>query len=333
MAASICHTALVWKSILRKPLLLGINSLSCSHVSVAHKTTHVVNYKRTRAEVDLALRKKPNYLHYDLVDKYRHSPLQKGTENIEVESETTAPRDYRFIMPEFMPNPDFRYRDRVLEKLERRDMLRRRNIINIPEFYVGSIMAVTISDPHSPGKTSRFVGLCIDRGGHGLRAFFVLRNIVDGLGVEIRYLMYNPVVHSIEVLKLEKRLDDMLYYLRDCPPEHSTISFDFSPVPLSRGAQVPVNPIKVKLNPKPWDTRWERFNFQGIEPIDMNKRMIRRLSKFQSRKPWLEKDIMVDYRKKVNEEEEESIMAEVYKEKQIIDSKSKLSKAVMRKKK
>lgn len=43
-------------------------------------------------------------------------------------------------------------------------------------------MAVTISDPHSPGKTSRFVGLCIDRGGHGLKAFFVLRNVVDGLG-------------------------------------------------------------------------------------------------------------------------------------------------------
>lgn len=62
------------------------------------------------------------------------------------------------------------------------DMLRRREHLDVPEFYVGSIMAVTISDPHAPGKVSRFVGICIDRGGSGLRAYFVLRNYIDHEG-------------------------------------------------------------------------------------------------------------------------------------------------------
>ena len=41
------------------------------------------------------------------------------------------------IFPEFLPVPDWKKRDRISEKLERKDMLRRRNVIDIPEFYVG----------------------------------------------------------------------------------------------------------------------------------------------------------------------------------------------------
>lgn len=34
--------------------------------------------------------------------------------------------------------------------------------------------------------------------------------------------MYDPSLHKIEVLRLEKRLDDELLYLRDALPEYST---------------------------------------------------------------------------------------------------------------
>lgn len=44
---------------------------------------------------------------------------------------------HREKMPEFMPRPDILSRDRILEKLERQDMYRRREVINIPEFFVG----------------------------------------------------------------------------------------------------------------------------------------------------------------------------------------------------
>ncbi|CAG5120931.1 unnamed protein product [Candidula unifasciata] len=310
--------------------------LSCQHDSTcscdaAKKTHHVINYQRTQTEILQALRPKSNFLLSNVVDKHRLSPLQQGTEAVAVETETTAPRDYRFVMPEFLPNADYRYRDRVLEKLERQDMLRRRAVIDIPEFYVGSIMAVCVSDPHAPGKRNRFVGICIDRSGQGLRAHFVLRNVVDGLGVEVMYKMYNPTVLSVEVLKLEKRLDDQLYYLRNCPLEYSTFDFNMDPVILPRGSQVPVNPIKVKLNPKPWEYRWERFNLKGIEPISLTPKMIKGIEK--SAEPWRQNDLMMMYRSQVHEEEETEIMAEVYKEKHRIDSQKKTSRAAQRKNK
>lgn len=73
-----------------------------------------------------------------------------------------APPTYRFLYPEFLPDPKVEWRNSVREKLERIDMVNRRMQIEIPEFYVGSILAVTSSDPHSAGKVSRFVGMiCI----------------------------------------------------------------------------------------------------------------------------------------------------------------------------
>ena len=87
----------------------------------------------------------------------------------------------------------------------------------------------------------RFVGLCIDRGGSNLRAWFILRNVVEGQGVEFMYNMFSPTVCKIEVLRLEKRLDDELYYLRDAPLEHSTVPFDMEPEILPEGSSVPIN--------------------------------------------------------------------------------------------
>ena len=144
-----------------------------------------------------------------------------------------------------MPDPVYYFRDKIRERLERHDMINRRKQISIPEFYVGSIMAVTVADPYAPGKANRFVGICIRRDNCGLRHTFTLRNTIDGLGVEILYDMYNPTILSIEVLRLEKRLDENLSYLQDCPPEYSTIPFDMQAEKLLPGMKVPVNTIKV----------------------------------------------------------------------------------------
>ena len=108
-------------------------------------------------------------------------------------------------------------------------------------------MAVTVSDLYAPNKTNRFVGICTRRDDYGLRHTFTLRNVIDGVGVEIMYDLYNPTIQQIEVLKLEKRLDDNLAYLQDCPPEYSTIPFDFEPVRLTQSSAVPVNTTKVTL--------------------------------------------------------------------------------------
>lgn len=59
------------------------------------------------------------------------------------------------------------------------------------------------------------------------------------------YDLYNPTLQKIEVLKLEKRLDETLLYLRDAPNKYSTFDFDMQPVLHAPGGPIPVNPLKV----------------------------------------------------------------------------------------
>jgi len=146
-------------------------------------------------------------------------------------------------------------------------MLKRRMNLDIPEFYVGSILAVTCSDAYAPKRINRFVGICIERDLRGLNHTFMLRNVIDGIAVEIPYDMYNPLIQSIQVLRLEKRPDEHLRYLRDALLEYSTFPFDLHPEPLPPGSAVPVNMMKVKLKPPPWTAKWHLRGMYGIEEI------------------------------------------------------------------
>ncbi|XP_041105654.1 39S ribosomal protein L19, mitochondrial-like [Polyodon spathula] len=200
----------------------------------------------------------------------------------------------RFLSPEFIPP---RQRTNPIKfVIERKDMIQRRKVLNIPEFYAGSILAVNVADPYAKGKTNRFVGICTQRSGKGLGATFVLRNIIDGQGVEICYELYNPQIHQIEVLKLEKRLDDNLMYLRDALPEYCTIDFNMKPVPHPANGEVPVNQLKVKMKPKPWSKRWERpkFKIQGIRfELTLSEEKMEEAKKWDQ--PWLEFDMLKEY--------------------------------------
>ncbi|XP_075779520.1 large ribosomal subunit protein bL19m [Pelodiscus sinensis] len=198
----------------------------------------------------------------------------------------------RFLSPEFIP-PRGR-KDPLKYYIERIDMIRRRKVLNIPEFYVGSILSVTTADPYASDKTSRFVGICIQRGGKGLGATFVLRNVIEGQGVEFCYEIYNPRIQEIKVLKLEKRLDDNLMYLRDALPEYSTFDVNMKPVPYSPNDEIPVNQLKVKMKPKPWSKRWERpyFNIQGIH-FELPEEIMEEAQKLSQ--PWIKFDMLREY--------------------------------------
>ena len=69
-----------------------------------------------------------------------------------------------------------------------------------------------------------FILLLFTQGEPGLRHRFTLRNIIDDQGVEIMYELYNPMIRDITVIKLEKRLDEEMVYLRDALPEYRYIS-------------------------------------------------------------------------------------------------------------
>lgn len=240
------------------------------------------------------------------------------------DKELLAPREYRFIFPEFLPDKDPSMRHWVREILERKDMLQRRRVIEIPEFYVGSIMSVTATDRNAPGKHNRFVGICIHRGGYGLRATFILRNVIDHQGVEIMYDLYNPTIQKMEVIRLEKRLDDELFYLRDALSEYSTFPFDMTPTIHPEGSPVPVNSIKVKLKPRPWHERWERKNLKGVQDLGLPERFYERARELAT--PWEKYDLMKEYRRLIPEEEQQEIYAEVHQQQMELNKKHKHGK-------
>ncbi|XP_053192611.1 39S ribosomal protein L19, mitochondrial [Scomber japonicus] len=220
-----------------------------------------------------------------------------------IDKTQTAASLRKFLSPEFIPprqriNP-FKF------TMERKDMIRRRNVLNIPEFYVGSVLAVTMADPNASGKTNRFVGICIQRGGKGLGATFILRNIIENQGIEICYELYNPRIQNIEVLKLEKRLDENLMYLRDALSEYSTVDPEMKPVPISPTGEVPVNKMRVRMRPRPWSKRWERpkFNIKGIrfELCLTPEKMEYTAQKWGE--PWREYDMLKEYDTSKLEEE------------------------------
>jgi len=206
----------------------------------------------------------------------------------EERKKTLRRREYRFAYPEFLPDCDPKYRNRTRELLERRDMVARRENVIIPEFYVGSIVGVTIANPPSQGpeKEIRFVGIVIDRGGTGLRAWILVRNVIEGMGVEFMFDLYSPTVKEIEVLRLERRLDEELYYLRDCDPKYSTVPTDMMPELLPEGEPVPLNDIVIPLGPPPWRKKWQRmddrlFGFT-FDPAELDYQSQKRLEGFRS---------------------------------------------------
>ncbi|XP_020285687.1 39S ribosomal protein L19, mitochondrial [Pseudomyrmex gracilis] len=246
-----------------------------------------------------------------------------ATSELSVESHVEAPKEnikrntsfsdrYRFIYPEFLPEPDTKYRNPLREKLERMDMLARRAHIVIPEFYIGSILAATYSEPHAPGKVNRFVGICIQRVGTGLRSMFILRNVVDNQGVEVSFNVYDPVLHKIECLRLEKRMDPHLRYLRDAPLEHSTFPFDMEPEYLPEGTPVPVNKTVIELyDRRLWTEKWEIQELKGIaNTYTLTKNRARKAK--ANEKPWEKYDLMKTYRETIPLEEQDEIFSEVY---------------------
>ena len=63
------------------------------------------------------------------------------------------------------------------------------------------------------------------------------------LGVEICFELYNPRIQEIQVVKLEKRLDNSLLYLRDALPEYSTFDVNMKPITQEFNQEVPVNQV------------------------------------------------------------------------------------------
>ena len=118
----------------------------------------------------------------------------------------------------------------LLDFLNRSDIQKRRSKAQIPYFTPGSYLSVTRADPYSPSGQTKFVGICISKRNNGLGSTFILRNVMNGMGVEVMFELYSPALREIKVLKLERRRRAKLYYLRDKPLKFSTVNEKMEPV-------------------------------------------------------------------------------------------------------
>nr|XP_053639402.1 39S ribosomal protein L19, mitochondrial-like [Cherax quadricarinatus] len=203
------------------------------------------------------------------------------------------PDDFRVVFPEFLPDPKPEWRNRLREKLERQDMLARRAVMAIPEFYVGSIMGVTVADPNASGKINRFVGICIQRGGTGLRAWFILRNVIDHQGKEIICIIY------------------LYEFSTGLGSSSSSSGLSGAVEGLGKGddGKEMEELVWVQLKPRPWHERWERKNLQGLLDLGLPERFYKRAKLHE--KPWEKFDLMKEYRATIPEEEQADIFREI----------------------
>ncbi|TPP64610.1 Large subunit ribosomal protein L19 [Fasciola gigantica] len=248
-----------------------------------------------------------------LLDAYRNRFIPAAGKKSWEDNPPLAKDEMNRLYQELLPhNLDPRYRDKLRERLERREMMLRRRHLSIPEFYVGSILAVQVADKFAPDGTHRFVGICIERYNEGLWTTFTLRNVVDKTAIEIAYELYNPTIQSIEVLLLEKRLDQNLLYLRDAPLQESRVPFDMTPIPHPSNTPVPVNTKKVKLLPPPWKFQWFLHGYRGIDDSMYDYLTPRQLDEIQDKVLLTDRyDLMKMYRSRVCEEEKRVTFGDV----------------------
>lgn len=141
-------------------------------------------------------------------------------------------------------------------------------------------------------------------------------------GIEVRYELYDPKLQKIEVLRLEKRLDDDLEYLRDAEPEYSTFPFDMEMEFLPEGAPVPVNTtlvifvhfssqysllmvhtwiffksiFQVRLRSRPYAIRHEVKGYKGVAPFETSRNRLIRLERTKKVQRPVKYDLMWHYR-------------------------------------
>ncbi|KAJ2711896.1 hypothetical protein H4R19_003031 [Coemansia spiralis] len=80
------------------------------------------------------------------------------------------------------------------------------------------VFVETINSVSDPSATSVFGGVCIAIYRRGIDTSFILRNLVHGVGVEMRFMAFSPLVKSIDVMQKAKRVRRAkLFYLREQP--------------------------------------------------------------------------------------------------------------------
>lgn len=103
----------------------------------------------------------------------------------------------------------------IIAKFEQQQIAKLTENKTIPDFKAGDTVNVSIRV--IDGTTERlqsYEGVVIARRNKALTSSFVVRKISHGEGVERRFMIYSPLIHSIKVIKRGIVRRAKLYYLR-----------------------------------------------------------------------------------------------------------------------
>tara|TARA_B100000953_G_scaffold225074_1_gene186653 strand:+ start:9 stop:629 length:621 start_codon:yes stop_codon:yes gene_type:complete len=113
----------------------------------------------------------------------------------------------------------------LVEKFEKKQIIKLTSKKNIPTFRPGDTLRVTIKI--AEGERSRlqaYEGMCIARKNNSINSKFTVRKISHGEGVERVFPLFSPMIDKIEVVKKGDVKRAKLYYLRKRTGKSSRIA-------------------------------------------------------------------------------------------------------------
>lgn len=113
----------------------------------------------------------------------------------------------------------------------------------------GDVIIVETLNSMSTDKTSTFIGVLIAMDRRGLQSNLTVRNVILKIGVEMKYMLYSPLIKSIRVMKRgEGFRRAKLYYLRDNPGRafrlEGLIKLEKAQNPQAKASQVKATQVK-----------------------------------------------------------------------------------------
>lgn len=104
----------------------------------------------------------------------------------------------------------------IVQKFEVNEIARLTEGKNIPEFVPGDTVKVNVRIIEGANeRIQAYEGVVIARRSAAVNSSFVVRKISHGEGVERRFMLYSPIIQSIEVVRRGDVRRAKLYYLRN----------------------------------------------------------------------------------------------------------------------
>lgn len=104
----------------------------------------------------------------------------------------------------------------IMQQFEQKQIAALTKDKEIPNFRAGDTLLVHVKIKDGLNeRLQAYEGVVIAKRNKGVTSSFLLRKISNGEGVERRFMIYSPMVHSVKVVKRGIVRRAKLYYLRN----------------------------------------------------------------------------------------------------------------------